>query len=154
MLWHHRTRPRTIFDSPESERGSRTFHPSKSWLKSSCALRVPIPSGDAHLWYQRPSRDSVLAVFSSSMFIFLITDRVGGRAFTLPRRLVILSSPVCSPLRISALMHMPGSPTVERRLNDELTRVGRVSTQQEAQEFADVVSDVYRPPLGHAIYDI
>ena len=38
---------------------------------------------------------------------------------------------------------MSGSPTVEQNLESVLARVGDISTQQDAQEFVDVVSGVH-----------
>lgn len=49
---------------------------------------------------------------------------------------------------------MPGSPIVEKSLNDELARAGGISTQEDAQEFADVVSGVNQACFNHTIYHI
>lgn len=49
---------------------------------------------------------------------------------------------------------MPGSPVVEKSLNDELARIGGIATHEAAQEFVDVVSGVKRIPFNVLIYDI
>ena len=68
----------------------------------------------------------------------------------LPERLTTLSSPA----RLSPIIAlMPGSQTVEQNLTGVLARVGEISTSEEAQKFADVVSGVYFPPFNYAIFN-
>ncbi|KAF9785751.1 kinase-like domain-containing protein [Thelephora terrestris] len=43
---------------------------------------------------------------------------------------------------------MPGSPVVEKSLNDALARVGGIATQEAAQEFADAVSGMLNSDKG------
>ena len=64
------------------------------------------------------------------------------------KRLVISSLPVCLPPQTYAFM--PGSPTVEQNLNGVLAQVGAISSQQDAQEFVDVVSGVHIQPFSAA----
>ena len=56
---------------------------------------------------------------------------------------------VHTPPKVPPLM--PGSPTVERNLNGILARAKRISTQEGAQEFVDIVSDVYQSLLDDMI---
>jgi len=63
-----------------------------------------------------------------------------------------LVPPPPPPPIIPALM--TGSPTMEQNLNDVLTQAEGISSQQGAQEFADVVSGVHQSPFNHAIYNL
>ena len=57
--------------------------------------------------------------------------------------------PFARPFAFLKSVFMPGSPTVEHNLNGVLARVGGISTQQDAQEFVDVVSGVHQLPSLH-----